>query len=273
MSADNVDVRALLSARKTKATANCAAHGLYETVQMRIAGRDVAGECPVCRELRFKGNLAALEHERAALAATAAAEARIKRLGSAAIPPRFAQRSFDNYLAENAEQQRVLRTCRAYAQRFESVRHNGKNLVLCGAPGTGKTHLACAIGNEIAQVGHTVLFRTVGQLVNRIRETWRRDSAETPEGVYTALSEVDLLIVDEVGVQSGTENEKTILFEIFNRRYESCAPSIVLSNLERAEFSRYVGERVMDRLSEGGAVLPFTWQSFRSRAAEFHKTA
>ena len=62
----------------------------------------------------------------------------------------------------------------------------------------------------------------------------------------------DLLILDEVGVQFGSETEKMILFEIINGRYEQLKPTIVInSNLRRA-LTDYLGERVVDRLREGG---------------------
>ena len=77
----------------------------------------------------------------------------------------------------------------------------------------------------------------------------------------------DLLILDEVGVQFGSETEKMILFEIINGRYEQLKPTIVISNLADA-LTDYLGERVVDRLREGGGrMLIFDWPSYRRQAA------
>lgn len=79
--------------------------------------------------------------------------------------------------------------------------------------------------------------------------------------IYT---DKDLLIIDEVGVQFGSESEKIILFEIINERYEQMKPTILISNLSEDELSRYVGERIIDRMREGkGAVINFDWESYR----------
>lgn len=74
-----------------------------------------------------------------------------------------------------------------------------------------------------------------------------------------------MLILDEVGVQFGSESEKIILFEILNERYLNMKPTILISNLNPAALQEYVGERVMDRMREnGGIILKFDWKSHRS---------
>ena len=57
-----------------------------------------------------------------------------------------------------------------------------------------------------------------------------------------------------------------MLFTLLNGRYEAMRPSIVISNLTVSEVSKYLGDRVYDRLREnGGGVLAFDWQSFRTK--------
>lgn len=76
-----------------------------------------------------------------------------------------------------------------------------------------------------------------------------------------------MLILDEVGVQFGSEAEKLILFDVLNERYERCKATILLSNLTATEVKDYLGERVMDRMREdGGKVVVFDWESYRGRA-------
>jgi DNA replication protein DnaC len=81
------------------------------------------------------------------------------------------------------------------------------------------------------------------------------------------MTEVDLLILDEVGVQFGSDFEKNLLFEVLNSRYESRRPSVILSNLSQPEVQNYLGERVVDRIREdGGRVMTFDWASHRRTA-------
>lgn len=62
--------------------------------------------------------------------------------------------------------------------------------------------------------------------------------------------------------------KKMILFEIINTRYEKMRPTILISNLTREELVTFIGERVLDRMSDGGGcTLAFTWESYRSKRA------
>ncbi|EJF3060091.1 ATP-binding protein, partial [Escherichia coli] len=75
------------------------------------------------------------------------------------------------------------------------------------------------------------------------------------------------LIIDEVGVQFGSDAEKLIMFEIINTRYEYMKPTILISNQSKDELSAFIGERVIDRMNDGGGcTLAFTWDSYRSRS-------
>ena len=75
-----------------------------------------------------------------------------------------------------------------------------------------------------------------------------------------------MLILDEVGVQFGSETEENLLFDIINTRYEDRKPTILISNLDGAGVKKYLGERAFDRIREdGGKLIPFTWSSYRGK--------
>ena len=75
---------------------------------------------------------------------------------------------------------------------------------------------------------------------------------------------LDLLIIDEVGVQFGSASELAILQEIINARYESVLPTILISNLTFEQLKDSIGERIVDRVTNGGRNrLAFNWESFR----------
>lgn len=248
-------------------TRRCAKHGDYEAKYLM---RNLWTPCPTCGEEQRK------EQERIA---QQQAESNRKHaidmiLGRSGIPQRFADRTLDGFKAETPEQERVLKICRAYADRFDDRLANGGGLVMCGKPGTGKTHLACGIANHIAEKGRTSLFLSVMQAVRRVKETWGRHDGETEAEAIAKMLRPDLLILDEVGVQFGSEAEKLILFEIINGRYSDMRPTIIISNLERKELDGYLGERVIDRMGEGGgAVLAFNWDSKRSEIKSIYEPA
>ncbi|WP_302554096.1 ATP-binding protein [uncultured Bilophila sp.] len=190
---------------------------------------------------------------------------------SCGIPLRFFESEFSGYIVQDACSEyakargKVLEVCRAYAGRFPEHAALGRSMIFTGAPGTGKTMLACIIAKSVIERGMSAKYATVYRLVGEVKDTYGR-SSETERDVFARYIAPDLLVLDEVGMQYGTDTERLALWEVMNGRYESMKPTILVSNLTAEEMSGYVGDRVIDRMREnGGAVLAFTWESFRSR--------
>lgn len=190
-----------------------------------------------------------------------------RRLKKAGIPERFRSKNFENYIADNSEKTRALTIARDYAENFDFNYNSGSVLIFSGKAGTGKSHLAIAIAQFI-MTKRTALYSNALDLVRLIRDTWRKDSEATELEVLDMLGNVDLLIIDEVGVQYGTDNEQMLMFDIINRRYRDLKPMILLTNLGTAGLSEYLTERSYDRLRENGKWVTFEWESYRSKAIE-----
>jgi DNA replication protein DnaC len=187
-----------------------------------------------------------------------------RKIGEAGIPERFRDRRLATYVAKLPKQQHALDFAKAYAADFDKICTTGRSALFIGRPGTGKTHLAVGIGLDVMERGASVLFTTVMRAVRRVKDTWGRDSRETESEAIAALVFPDLLILDEVGVQYGSDTEKLLLFDILSERYDHRRPTILMSNLPIDEVSAYLGERVFDRLREdGGEFISFTWDSYR----------
>ena len=143
-----------------------------------------------------------------------------------------------------------------------------KGVFLLGPTGTGKTHLAVGIGLHIMQRNRLVLFVTAQRMFCRIKDSWRKGSDESQSDVIRLLTQPDLLILDEIGVQFGSKFEEEALFDVMNERYEKRKPTLLLSNKDESEVRALIGERVYDRLREdGGVIVPFGWSSHRGSAA------
>lgn len=189
-------------------------------------------------------------------------------LGRAAIPPRYQRHSLDTYVAQNAGQRTALDVCRTYTANIRRTLDDGQNLVLIGGVGTGKTHLACGVAREFLSAGHTALYVRVSELISMVRETWRPDSKKTERRVMRELADYDLLIIDEIGVQAGSENEQQILFNVINGRNEQMRPVILISNQNAEQIKTTLGERSYDRIRESARVVTFNWESWRGKASK-----
>ena len=251
---NSIDTLAIQSRRET-----CEHHG--EFVSRNVFGK-IWSRCPECETLRR-------EKDRAEEEAREREERRKRwenRLGASGIPERFKTRTIDNFIADSDGKRRALSFARAYAENFgRDAAITGRSAVFVGKPGTGKTHLAVGIGVAAMADGYSVLFCTVMRAIRRVKDTWgSRDVSES--SAISTMVEPDLLILDEVGVQFGSETEKLILFDVLNERYEKRRPCILLSNLSTEEVFSFLGERILDRLKEdAGEVVPFNWESHRGR--------
>lgn len=239
----------------------CPTHGLFLS---RCHLGDIWTKCNLCAdEAKAKEEAQAQDEQK-----RRAREEWEKRLGTAAIPERFQSCRLRTYIAETSQQQAALSFAKAYADGFSAVQRKGRGAIFVGNVGTGKTHLAVGIGLQVMHThGASVLFTTVARAVRRIKDTWAKRSGETEGEAIAAMVFPDLLILDEVGVQFGSDFEKNLLFDVLNERYEKRKPTLFLSNLSIDDVAAFLGERVMDRLREdGGDVLPFQWESYRGKA-------
>ena len=220
--------------------------------------------CPKCRE----AEQARQAEELAAKARQAKRQEWLDRIGGAGIPERFRDRTLATFEATTEGQRRALAFATAYAEGFPEALRTGRCAMFVGRPGTGKTHLAAGIGlRVIGKHGATVLFTTTLRAIRRVKDTWVKGSKESESSAIEALAFPDLLIMDEVGLQYGSDAEKLILFDVLNERYERRKPCLLISNLRLDGVRSYLGDRIWDRLREGGGeAIPFDWQSRRGAA-------
>ncbi|WP_063657180.1 ATP-binding protein [Candidatus Arsenophonus triatominarum] len=247
-------------------TVTCEKHGEYQTYKRKLLslrGMETQGECPEC--LREK--IIALEQEYQAVELKRVHQEKLNLLKFFNVPKRFDMASLDNYEPINSYARQCLAVCKSYAAKWPERLKQGGGLVMCGKPGTGKNHLAIGIGKSIIEnFMASVRLTSAIKIARNFKATWTKDSEERESDVIEMYASPDLLIIDEVGVQFGSDVEKMILFEIINCRYENLKPTILISNLLKEELATFVGERVMDRMNDGGGcTLTFTWESYRSR--------
>src|SRR5262245_43372325 len=192
--------------------------------------------------------------------ATRSANALAARIRAAAFP---VHKDFDTYdfsAPPGLPKQKVLELARGewIEQRY--------NCCLIGNAGTGKTHLATALGLAACRRGQRVRFFTAAGLVTQLEEAQQQHRLDR---VLTQLDRAELLICDELGYLSFSRAGAELRFQVFADRYERRS-LLVTSNLAFSEWgSVFQGERMtaalLDRLTHRCHIFEMTGESYRFR--------
>jgi len=144
-----------------------------------------------------------------------------------------------------------------------------ENVLAFGLPGRGKTHLVCAIGQELVRHGHGVLFIPAFKLVQRLLAAKRE---LTLEKELRRLDAFDAVVVDDIGYIQQDRDEMEVLFTFLAERYERRSV-IITSNLVFSQWDRIFKDPMttaaaIDRIVHHATILEMTGESFRTEAAQ-----
>ena len=185
------------------------------------------------------------------------AEARIRAAG---FPARKLLEDFDERHPRGFDREAVARLGKA---DFVTAR---RNVVFVGPTGTGKTHLAVALGVRACQAGHRVLFATAAEWAARLADA---RAAGRLDAELTALDDHPLLIVDEVGYTPLDPAAAGLFFQLVAHRYER-ASLIVTSDRPLGRWDEVFGPSapaLTDRLAHHADVVRLDGDSYRTRRA------
>jgi len=147
-----------------------------------------------------------------------------------------------------------------------------ENVMMVGSVGTGKTHLATALGIKACMKGKRVAFYRAVELTNELLE--KHENGEEKK-LMKKVGKADLFILDELGYIPFTKKGSQLLFSVISKSYEHQS-IIVTSNLEFARWNEVFGDEhltaaLLDRVIHHGHILTFSGESFRFKEAMINR--
>ena len=154
-------------------------------------------------------------------------------------------------------------------ERIKTLRERGRqgrNIILAGNPGTGKTHISIGLGIKACLSGYKVLFTTVPRLITKIKES---RSEKTLRYLENRFEKYDLVICDEFGYISFDKEGAELLFSHLSLR-AGIKATIITTNLSFDRWSEIFGDTVLtaamvDRLTHKAYVINMNGNSYRTK--------
>ena len=181
---------------------------------------------------------------------------KLERYEKSGVPERYFNEALDTYKITNEMQATAAKAATNFLHAVKCGEF--KSLVLIGSAGTGKTHLACAI---IREAGGK--YRTAPDIVEEMRRAKSFTANDTEADIIKYYGHVPLLVIDEIGRGIASTDEKYMLYQILNARYNTRKPTVLISNFTKAEFLQYIGVAAADRLVESAEVWELNGESYR----------
>jgi DNA replication protein DnaC len=158
----------------------------------------------------------------------------------------LAHMTFDNFRVDGFRPHEEQTLRQAYRRAREFAENPSGWLILLGAYGCGKTHLAAAIANYCLLRGYPSLFVVVPDLLDHLRATYSPGSSVTYDQRFEAILSAPLLILDDLGTQQTTPWAQEKLYQVFNHRYNARLPTVVTSNRTLEEIDPRLRSRMAD---------------------------
>ena len=181
---------------------------------------------------------------------------KLERYEKSGVPERYFNEALDTYKINNEMRATAAKAATNFLHAVKCGEF--KSLVMIGNAGTGKTHLACAI---IREAGGK--YRTAPDIVEEMRRAKSFTAAETEADIIKYYGHVSLLVIDEIGRGIAATDEKYMLYQILNARYNTRKPTVLISNFTKADFLQYIGVAAADRLVESAEVWELNGESYR----------
>ena len=143
----------------------------------------------------------------------------------------------------------LTKVCKRYADRFDDFEEMGAGLLLYGAVGGGKTYYAAAIANAVIDSGKSAEFTSLSNLAMRMQANYGSEKLRILDG----LCRNDLVVLDDLGVERGTDTMNENVYQVINALYSSKTVVIITTNMDAEAMQREQNpnlQRIYSRIFE-----------------------
>ncbi len=174
---------------------------------------------------------------------------RLRRFGNLDM---YRDLSFDNFSTKltgwGYSERAVDSLKRAKQQALKFADNSPPWLVLEGANGTGKTHLAVAIANRrLQQFGEQPFFTTAPDLLDYLRRSFNSSEESNFDDYFELVKSVPLLVLDDLGVENPSNWAQEKLFQLLNHRHAARMPTVITTNVRLNDMEPRLSSRIMQR--------------------------
>lgn len=179
-----------------------------------VNGKTIACDC-LCDKARY-------DAEAIAIAREAEKRERVERMREGIVRD-YSGITFEK---DDGTDAKTAGIARDYVENFETALEENCGLMFYGTPGGGKTFFAACIANALVEQGRSVLMTSVAHLVHEMQSNFE----EKKNDVLRRVADVDLLVLDDVGVEANTAYRMEKLFEIIDTRANAEKPMLITTN-------------------------------------------
>lgn len=220
--------------------------------------------CPSCDDELHKQNLES--HRRITEDVDDRDRVWLYRMKQAGIDDRYTEADPFDLKRVYPQMKEVNAAIQRYCTQMDLVLRHGQCLTLMGPPGTGKTHALSAVCNYAVKKGCSALYRTADGLLQDAKSSFAEGDEQK---VLDKFVDVDVLAIDEIGRHQDTDYARKTLFHILDKRYQKCRPTLVATNLGKAQWDELMGSALLERLKDGGGLtLTMMWPSLRGKLGD-----
>lgn len=240
---------------------NCPKHG----IMMRQLGGSLI--CPSCMEEKTQDRRLTIDEKQGM--------SRTKFLGflsRSCVPGLFRDASFENFHPSNDRAKKLCVAMDKFATDFHVIRSQGRlrGFIFIGDPGTGKTHIACAIINNLLMQGIESRYTSLPAITNEFRNAIK-DPTLSVSQIIEDLASPEFLVLDEIDLHGATTTDYQNLYDIINRRYENGLITLAISNRPISDLNQDLNERIISRILCGTQPILFEWPSYRDKMQQAGK--